>query len=142
MRQDNQTLHGAFGEFVTDLCRRSKRRDLSFPVKEFPFCRFSVEGRKNIIGILSDVFRRFCSVLLFFDWHDETMTSPFRSARESLYNLRFLFNCAATRLVPNVDYCHNAKMHSRGNAACVFCSLTIRSSKQDVVITLIVLFNR
>lgn len=38
MRQDNQPLHGAFGEFASDLCcRLTWREDCFFPDKEFPF---------------------------------------------------------------------------------------------------------
>lgn len=55
-------------------------------------------------------------LLVTFDRYDETMTSLFCLFLEILCNLRFLFYCAATRLVPNVDYCHDSKMHSRGNA--------------------------
>lgn len=162
MRQDNQPLHGAFGEFVTDLCCRLKwRKDCCFPVKEFSSwrqlacvdiqhraesrnCRRQEENNciKYCQTFLDFILSMIVLHLLFlvtFDWYDETVMSLFCLVCESLYNLRFLFYCAATRLVPNVLITVTTQRCIAVEMQCVFCSLTLWSSKQEVVITLFVL---
>lgn len=42
------------------------------------------------------------SFMVTFDQRDDTMASLFFLFEDGLYNLRFLWYCAATRLVPNI----------------------------------------
>lgn len=133
MRQDNQTLNGAFGEFVIDLSCGLKR-GLLIPRLRFSFLSsvslVKAEPRNCTKQEESDcisIFQLFLGfgcglmlhLLLLLPLIGIMRQWCFCLVWESLYNLRFLFNCAATGLVPNVDYCHNAKMHSCGNAVCV-----------------------
>ena len=121
------------------------REGCFFPVRVSFWHQWLDSIEQNLEAVESRTFfsavQRLCSIRFVFffvflvtsDWYDETTTSLFFClVRESLYN--FLFSCAATRLVPNVWLCIAVEMQ------CVFRFPDyFWSSKQEVVITLIVL---